>query len=162
MNIKNTLDGSQEISNPEIVAKSSPRIQSLGFWRFFFAMAVALGHAVNGTLIESGRVLLGQGGMAIHFFAILSGYLLVHSCYKYGDNISVPKATYKYTVKKVKKFLPYCWIALAVTCAIRIREYVIHDNYQLIDIFRWLDGIWPEWLMVNSVFYNDYNSNGAT
>lgn len=108
-----------------------------------------------------GGVLIMQGGMAIHFFAILSGYLLANSCWKYNGSASVVGSTFKYTLKKVKRFVPYSCIALLVACFVRIRAGVLYNNYSLVDIFRWLDGTWSEWLMLNAVFPSNA-ANGPT
>lgn len=109
----------------------------------------------------SGGVNLSSGTNSIDFFFILTGYLTMASCLKVREN-SIIKSSLSYAEKRIKRFLPGVWLALFITIIVRVRMYVLYRDFSLSDVFRWLDGIRSEWLMLNSIIWNDDFANGPT
>ena len=109
--------------------------------RFVFTIMIALHHFY---IYKIGW--LEKGYIAVEFFFILSGYLLINSCERNSD-ISAGS----YTLHKVKRFYPHYFLSFFVmSCVIVIEQFMNHEF-----IFRGLAKMMieslPEMLMIQNI-----------
>lgn len=78
---------------------------NIELWRFIFTIIVCLLH-FNGAYF-SGKSYFGGGYIAVEFFFILSGFLLIHSFENKNYKAGIRVSAFKYTVNRIKSLYPH-------------------------------------------------------
>ena len=97
----------------------------ISFWKFAFCLMIIALHL--GFYSHGEKYIFSAGSIAVDFFFIVSGYLLVKKTinYKFVKNDKIECFTKEFIIKRIKSFLPYLffmWI-FAIPFMIFIKKY---------------------------------------
>src|SRR5674476_53751 len=113
------------------------RNNNVEFWRFIFTVIVCLFH-FSGTYF-SGKSYFSGGYIAVEFFYILSGFLLMSSQTKSELSPGSKRSAAKYTFERLKILYPHYIFSFAVIFAFAMMQ----SNKSLVDVSKnLLQSIW--------------------
>ena len=127
--------------NPECVIQQIDKNNNLNFLRLLLAYIVLLHH----SMILSGYTYMTQylydGPMAVRCFFIISGFLIIRSCW-------ASKTTIDYITKRLKRLIP-AYLLVIVFCAVGL---VLLSNLKSKDYFT--SPIFIKYIIANVCFMN--------
>lgn len=126
-------------------------------WRIFYTYCVVFAHTWLCSNLNQGPYVFCSAGWAVEFFFILSGFLLMCHCTG-TDHTQCLKESVWYTGKRFLRFAPMYYLTLCLILGYRMYLYVTSGMSKQ-EILQYLHGMWPEWFMLNGVYYYDNQAN---
>lgn len=130
--------------------KVSTRIGEFDLWKFIMAIVIGLFHFGSSLPATDSTPLFPYGSIAVDFFFITSGFLMVKSAYKIKNCESIGKETLIFIKKKIKAFFPYFVFALLVAFVVDL----VTTNFNLMFTIRKIGKLIVELLLIKNAGIN--------
>lgn len=130
--------------------KVSTRIGEFDLWKFIMAIVIGLFHFGADFPATDFRPLFLYGSIAVDFFFIVSGFLMVKSAFKIKTYDSIGKETLIFIKKKIKAFFPYFVFALFVAFFADLAT----SEFSLLLAIRKIGKLIIEFLLIKNAGFN--------
>ena len=120
----------------------------IDFLRFIFSLCILFYHSwiFSGTF---GNGILNNGYLAVDFYFIVTGYLMINSIYNHkNNNLSVLKDSFNFVHRKIKKLLPALVATFLVGVLFVYGKSILSDPKILLS-----NQLWPELFQLGILGY---------